>query len=95
MTSAGDREQRHIHFTGRVQGVGFRYTVRQIAAGMDIVGYVRNLADGRVELKVEGPPAEIDRLVREITDHFGGYITQTKQDRREATGEFRSFEVRY
>ena len=34
MTSTGDREQRHIHFTGRVQGVGFRYTVRQITAGM-------------------------------------------------------------
>ena len=40
-------------YSGRVQGVGFRYTVKQVAAGYDVAGTVRNLPDGRVELVAE------------------------------------------
>ena len=45
-------------YEGRVQGVGFRYTARRIAAGFDVAGYVRNLADGRVELVASGDDEE-------------------------------------
>ena len=54
------RERRHVWFSGRVQGVGFRYTCQTLARGFDVAGLVRNLADGRVELVVEagaGSPA--------------------------------------
>ena len=47
-------QQREIHYAGRVQGVGFRYTVRSLAARFDVTGFVRNLPDGRVHLVVEG-----------------------------------------
>lgn len=48
---------------GRVQGVGFRQACRQTARHLDLVGWVRNLADGRVELLCQGAPAKVDRLI--------------------------------
>ena len=48
-----------VLYTGRVQGVGFRMTVRQLACGFDVTGTVRNLPDGRVELIAEGAKAEL------------------------------------
>jgi len=41
---------RHVFYTGRVQGVGFRYSTKRIASGFDVTGWVKNLPDGRVEL---------------------------------------------
>ena len=61
-----ERIQRTIHFTGRVQGVGFRHTTERIARGFAVTGFVRNLSDGRVELVAQGAPAEIDQFVRKI-----------------------------
>ncbi len=49
---------RHVFYTGRVQGVGFRYTVRQLASGYDVSGWVRNLTDGRVEMLAASHDAE-------------------------------------
>jgi acylphosphatase len=68
------RERRRVYFTGRVQGVGFRATCRWLARGLDIVGYVRNLPDGRVELVAEGDPGEIDRFLDAIRQEAGGFI---------------------
>ncbi len=48
-----------IFYEGRVQGVGFRYSVKQIAKGFDVTGWVRNLPDGRVELQVQGSDEEL------------------------------------
>lgn len=48
-----------VFFEGRVQGVGFRWTVRHIGKGFDIRGWVRNLIDGRVELQVDGEDNEV------------------------------------
>lgn len=59
---------RHVFYEGRVQGVGFRYTVRYIAKGFDVIGWVRNLADGRVELLVGGEPAELDGFLQAISE---------------------------
>ena len=46
-----------VFYEGNVQGVGFRWTIRQIAKGFDVVGSVRNLPDGRVEMHVGGEDA--------------------------------------
>lgn len=86
-------EQRRVWFSGRVQGVGFRYTTRQIAAGFDVSGTVRNLADGRVEILAEGRPAEINGLLDAIREHFDGHITDETSDTTPATGLGPGFRV--
>ncbi len=55
-------------FEGRVQGVGFRYSIKQLAMGFDVVGGVKNLADGRVELQLMGEAEEVDEFLREIIE---------------------------
>ena len=58
--------RKHIFFSGRVQGVGFRYTAAYLARSMDLTGWVKNLWDGRVEMEVQGRPEAIDRLLSEL-----------------------------
>jgi acylphosphatase len=70
-------ERRRVIFSGRVQGVGFRATTRWLARGFDLAGYVRNLPDDRVELLVEGEPAEIDQLLAALQTEMGDYISDT------------------
>ncbi len=66
---------RHVFYEGRVQGVGFRYTVRYLAKGFEVIGWVRNLADGRVELLVGGEPSELDAFLAAITEsELAGFI---------------------
>ena len=88
-------ERRHVHYSGNVQGVGFRYTARSIATGHDVTGYVKNLRDGRVELIVEGARIEIASLLREIQTELGRHIREVHETSMPATGEFTQFEVRY
>jgi acylphosphatase len=87
-------EQREICYSGRVQGVGFRYTVRSLARGRPLGGYVKNLRDGRVQLVVEGPAAEIDALLAEIRADLGRHIAGLQQQTCPASGRFDGFEIR-
>jgi acylphosphatase len=57
-----------VFYEGHVQGVGFRYTVKQIAKGFDVVGWIRNLPDGRVELQASGDPPELSAFLEAITE---------------------------
>ena len=57
-----------VFYTGHVQGVGFRYTVKSTAAGFEITGTVRNLTDGRVELVAEGARDELEAFLVAIRD---------------------------
>jgi acylphosphatase len=52
--------------TGRVQGVGFRYYVRQVAGGSQVTGFVRNLPDSSVEVEVQGPVQEVERFLDDL-----------------------------
>lgn len=58
---------KRVIFEGRVQGVGFRYTVKDLSRGFDVCGSVKNLPDGSVELQVMGEPEEVDLFIKEIT----------------------------
>lgn len=59
---------RHVIFDGRVQGVGFRYTVMDLARGFDVRGWVRNLPAGSVELLAAGEEDEVRAFIREIIE---------------------------
>ena len=55
-----NRKRMQIFYSGSVQGVGFRYSVRSVATGFEVTGVVKNLPDGRVELVAEGAKAELE-----------------------------------
>jgi acylphosphatase len=83
-----------VYFTGRVQGVGFRYTTREVATGFDVTGFVKNLPDGRVELVAEGNATELEEFLKEIdASHLAPFIRNKQVDWANATGEFRSFNI--
>ncbi len=71
---------RQVLYEGRVQGVGFRYSVKQVATGYEVTGSVRNLADGRVELLVSGEPGEVEAFLREIAEsHLAAHIGRSEE----------------
>jgi acylphosphatase len=83
-----------ILYSGHVQGVGFRYTARSVAAGFEVAGLVRNLLDGRVELVAEGQRDELEAFRKAIgeagLEHF---VRNEEVNWSEPTGEFRGFEI--
>jgi acylphosphatase len=83
-----------IHYSGHVQGVGFRYTVKTVAAGFEIAGTVRNLPDGRVELLAEGAREELEAFHQAIRGAgLAGFIRDENVTWSEAQSEFRGFEI--
>jgi acylphosphatase len=86
--------QLKVVFSGRVQGVGFRYTVRTLAAGFDATGIVRNLPDGRVEFIAEGEPTELEAFLEAIrVSEVGRFIRHEEENWQDAMGRFRGFEI--
>ena len=73
-----EKEAKQVVFSGRVQGVGFRYTTRQTADRYDLSGWVKNRPDGKVEALFQGPPAGIEACLRDLEDTFSGFIRDTK-----------------
>jgi acylphosphatase len=95
MSAEQSRERRTCHFSGHVQGVGFRYTAHNIATRHDVTGYVRNLPNGQVELVMEGPGSEMDQVLDAIKQRMEGFIRKTNVQASPATGEFKDFSVRH
>ncbi|HLZ54668.1 MAG TPA: acylphosphatase [Verrucomicrobiae bacterium] len=83
-----------IIYSGQVQGVGFRYTTKTVAAGFEVAGTVRNLADGRVELVAEGAQAELEAFRAAIRDAgLSGLIRDEKATWSDAQNELHGFEI--
>lgn len=90
-----NRQRRHVYYSGSVQGVGFRFTAIECSRPFAVSGFVRNLADGRVELVAEGEAAVLDAFLDSI-DHAMARNIRTKQiDNLAANGEFDGFQIRY
>jgi acylphosphatase len=88
---------RQVFYTGRVQGVGFRYATKQLAAGFDVVGWVRNLPDGRVELQVMShDAAELDDFLAEIAERsaLSNHIKEVAQHAIPALEGVTGFSIR-
>ncbi len=81
------------YFTGRVQGVGFRYLARQIATGYEVTGQVRNLPDGRVHLVAEGQEPEVRDFVREIKSQMNHFIKEASEEILPGPAQFRDFQI--
>ncbi|MBI2804436.1 MAG: acylphosphatase [Planctomycetes bacterium] len=84
---------KHVHYRGRVQGVGFRMTTKRIAEGFAVTGYVRNLPDGGVEVVASGESGEVAAFLAAVSERMGSLIReQTMAD--VACDSFSSFEIR-
>ena len=86
-----------IFFEGNVQGVGFRWSVKHVAKGFDVVGWVRNLPDGRVELQASGEETEVRAFIEAIgQSELRAHIRkQTEFDPAPSRRAARGFEIRH
>ena len=83
-----------VLYQGNVQGVGFRYTAKTVAAGFEVVGLVRNLPDGRVEIIAEGLTEELNAYRSALRDAgLAGFIKDEHVQWEDAQNQFRNFEI--
>lgn len=87
--------RREVHYSGHVQGVGFRFTTQRVAKQFAVDGYVRNLPDGRVQLVAEGERGELERFLQAVRDRLEDHIDNVSDDTQAASGEFTGFVIRY
>ena len=89
-------ERAVIIFSGRVQGIGFRYTCRSLVMGFAVTGYVRNLENGGVEMVIEGECKEIQGFLQAIEEsHLKPFIRNHTLDWHSATGEWKDFYIKH
>jgi acylphosphatase len=86
---------KHIIFSGQVQGVGFRFTVFNIANHCQLTGLVRNLPDGSVEMLAQGHPDDITNCIRNIKESFSDYIKETKIEEASLNPEYKDFKITF
>lgn len=88
------KKQAHLYYSGKVQGVGFRFTVQGSAAELGVTGWVRNLRDGRVEVVAQGEEGALKKFLEDISQTFTRYIQDTEIEWLNATGEFKDFGIK-
>ncbi len=87
---------KQIFYEGNVQGVGFRWSVKHIAKGFDVIGWVRNLPDGRVELQASGEPAELTEFLEAIgQSELRAHIQNQSETSLDQSPVARGFEIRH
>ncbi len=89
------KQQVHIFYTGRVQGVGFRFTAEDIARDLKVVGWVKNLRDGRVEIVAEAEEEVLKDFLSRINQEFSRYIQDTEVEWQAASNKFTYFGVEF
>jgi len=87
---------RRVIYEGRVQGVGFRFSVKEIGHGYEVAGWVRNLADGRVQLEAQGDESEIEGFLQAIEDsHLRAHIRRKIVTTIEPVAGLKGFQIRH
>lgn len=93
--ASGEAIRCRMIYTGRVQGVFFRATSREIAQRHGVAGYARNQPDGTVELEAEGPPDKVEAFLAAVAREYEGHITSAERTPLPVRGDQRGFEIRY
>ncbi len=83
-----------IFYTGRVQGVGFRYSTLQVAKEFEVSGFVTNLADGRVQLAAQGRSSEVEGFLTQIAERMHGYIRKAERQTLPIDNSYKSFSIK-
>ena len=83
-----------VFFSGRVQGVGFRYQTVQVAKEFEVSGWVMNLPDGRVQLDVEGRASEVRDFIAAVQERLEGYIRKVEQMEQTRPPQYAGFGIR-
>jgi acylphosphatase len=86
---------RMVYYSGRVQGVGFRATVMDIAGDHPVTGWVKNLDDGRVQLLVEGREEDVKKFLSAVHTRFQKNIEKEETEEKKPSGEYKTFSIRY
>jgi acylphosphatase len=89
----GKSVARMVHYSGRVQGVGFRATAVEIAKDYPVTGWVKNLADGRVQMYVEGPEDAVKKFQKAILKHWRKNIEKEQVEEKQPAGKYRTFSI--
>jgi acylphosphatase len=82
------------YFTGRVQGVGFRYAALQVAREFEVSGFVSNLPDGRVVLEAEGTAQEVEAYLAALGERMDGYVRKVDRYSSVRAPQFSGFSIR-
>lgn len=82
-------------YAGSVQGVGFRFTAERIAQQLGVLGFVKNLPDGNVEIVGEGRKEQLENFLKNMDSAMRGYISDLQVDWEPACGEFSSFGIQF
>lgn len=85
---------KRVIYTGRVQGVGFRYATQRVAQGFSVTGYVKNLPDSAVELVAEGEANVVQMFLAAVSQRMAGYISEAQESDATLNG-FRDFSIRH
>jgi acylphosphatase len=83
-----------VFFSGHVQGVGFRYSVLQVAKEFEVAGFVSNLADGRVQVEAEGTRDDVAAFVDAVQEKMHGYIRKMERTGRPRPAQFSGFVIK-
>ena len=68
-----------VFFSGHVQGVGFRYSALQVAKEFEVAGWVTNVADGRVQIEVEGRAEEVEAFIAAVAERMHGHVRKIER----------------
>ena len=88
------KKQIHVYYTGRVQGVGFRFTAQDLAKEKGVSGWAKNLRDGRVEITAEAEEKVLKDFLEQISQYFSQYIQDVDIQWLKATDEFEDFLIK-
>ena len=86
---------KRIIFTGRVQGVGFRFTARRAASRRQLTGFVRNVPDGTVEMLAQGRSEDIDDCIQDLKEYFAGYLKETRIEEIPPDPRYTDFKITF
>jgi acylphosphatase len=91
----GKPAARMVYYSGQVQGVGFRATAERIAKDFPVTGWVKNLADGRVQLLAEGPSDAIEAFLKAVRAHWKESIKKEEAQEQPVSGKYKEFKAMF